>query len=150
MFLDDVHEIIQVAFGWTDSHLHRFASGPDYYSDDTEYYLMPISRWTKVRPASPSNRFGWTRCWSTSAIGCSTATTSAIIGSTFSGSRRCSRGAVSAKVVCTHGALAGPAEDCGGVQGYELIEVVNDPTQRRPRGPIAYLGFSAMSIRLAT
>ncbi|MGO8853730.1 IS1096 element passenger TnpR family protein [Mycobacterium sp.] len=24
LFLDEVHEIIQAAFGWTDSHLHRF------------------------------------------------------------------------------------------------------------------------------
>ena len=39
LFLDDVHEILQVAFGWTDSHLHRFGC-PKYYSDDTEYYLM--------------------------------------------------------------------------------------------------------------
>ncbi len=40
LFLDDVHEIRPVAFGWTDSHLHRFGCGPKYYSDDTEYYLM--------------------------------------------------------------------------------------------------------------
>jgi hypothetical protein len=25
LFLDEVHEILQVAFGWTDSHLHQFA-----------------------------------------------------------------------------------------------------------------------------
>ena len=31
LFLDQVHDIIQVAFGWTDSHLHRFASGPDRF-----------------------------------------------------------------------------------------------------------------------
>ncbi len=31
----DVHEIIQTAFGWADSHLHRFGCGPAYYSDDT-------------------------------------------------------------------------------------------------------------------
>ncbi|WP_461480151.1 plasmid pRiA4b ORF-3 family protein [Mycobacterium sp. HUMS_1102779] len=40
VLLDDLHEIIQIAFGWTDSHLHRFGRGPAYYSDDTEYYLM--------------------------------------------------------------------------------------------------------------
>jgi Plasmid pRiA4b ORF-3-like protein len=42
VFLDDVHEIIQIAFGWTDSHLHRFGCGSAYYSADTEYYLMPF------------------------------------------------------------------------------------------------------------
>ena len=43
LFLDDVHEIIQAAFGWTDSHLHRFGCGPTYYSRETEYYLCPYS-----------------------------------------------------------------------------------------------------------
>src|SRR5487761_1094221 len=32
LFLDEVHEVIQAAFGWTDSHLHQFGSGPRYYS----------------------------------------------------------------------------------------------------------------------
>lgn len=43
LFLDEVHEIIQAAFGWTDSHLHRFGCGPVYYSRETEYYLCPFS-----------------------------------------------------------------------------------------------------------
>lgn len=43
LFLDDVHEIMQAAFGWTDSHLHRFGCGPTYYSRETEYYLCPFS-----------------------------------------------------------------------------------------------------------
>ncbi len=42
LFLDDVHDVIQTAFGWTDSHLHRFGRGPEYYSPDTEYYLCPF------------------------------------------------------------------------------------------------------------
>src|ERR1022692_2847661 len=42
LYLDEVHAVIQAAFGWTDSHLHRFGSGPDYYSRDTEYYLCPF------------------------------------------------------------------------------------------------------------
>jgi Plasmid pRiA4b ORF-3-like protein len=43
LFLDDVHEIMQAAFGWTDSHLHRFGCGPAYYSRETEYYRCPYS-----------------------------------------------------------------------------------------------------------
>jgi hypothetical protein len=38
----DVHDVIQAAFGWTDSHLHRFGCGPEYSSHDTEYYLCPF------------------------------------------------------------------------------------------------------------
>ena len=43
LFLDDVHEVIQDVFGWTDCHLHRFGSGPTLYSNETEYYLCPFS-----------------------------------------------------------------------------------------------------------
>ncbi len=42
LFLDQVHEIIQVAFGWTDSHLHQFGSGPGHYGPETEHYLCPF------------------------------------------------------------------------------------------------------------
>jgi Plasmid pRiA4b ORF-3-like protein len=42
LFLDELHDVIQAAFGWTDSHLHRFGSGPAYYSPETEYYLCPF------------------------------------------------------------------------------------------------------------
>lgn len=42
LFLDQVHEIMQVAFGWTDSHLHQFGSGPGHYDPRTEHYLCPF------------------------------------------------------------------------------------------------------------
>jgi len=42
LFLDQVHDVIQVVFGWTDSHLHRFASGPDRFGEQTEHYLCPF------------------------------------------------------------------------------------------------------------
>lgn len=42
LFLDQVHEIIQAAFGWTDSHLHHFGSGPGHYGPETEHYLCPF------------------------------------------------------------------------------------------------------------
>src|ERR1022692_3845756 len=83
LYLDEVHAVIQAAFGWTDSHLHRFGSGPEYYSRDTEYYLCR-SRWPKARPAFRKTRCGSTRFSTTSAAGCSTATTSVTTGSTSS------------------------------------------------------------------
>ena len=41
-YLDEVHDVIQVAFGWTDSHLHGFASGSSSYAAATERYLCPF------------------------------------------------------------------------------------------------------------
>src|SRR5258708_12537723 len=42
LFLDQLHDIIQVAFGWPDSHLHRFDSGADQFGAQTEHYLCPF------------------------------------------------------------------------------------------------------------
>ena len=41
LILDQVHEVIQVAFGWSDSHLHQFGSGLGHYNRETEHYLCP-------------------------------------------------------------------------------------------------------------
>ena len=39
--LDVVHQVIQDAFGWTDSHLHRFALGGEVWDRDAEIFLCP-------------------------------------------------------------------------------------------------------------
>jgi hypothetical protein len=41
LMLDDVHSILQAAFGFTDSHLHRFAVGPSMYDGASALYLCP-------------------------------------------------------------------------------------------------------------
>jgi hypothetical protein len=41
LMLDDVHRILQAAFGFTNSHLHRFAVGPSMYDDASALYLCP-------------------------------------------------------------------------------------------------------------
>src|SRR4051794_13399778 len=42
LMLDDVHRILQAAFGFTDSHLHRFAVGPSMYAEASALYLCPF------------------------------------------------------------------------------------------------------------
>jgi hypothetical protein len=138
VFLDDVHEIIQIAFGWTDSHLHRFACGPVYYSDDTEYYLMPFEvdegevgipedqvRLDEVLADIGDRMFycydfgdDWQHVLRLEAVGRQAPSTR--------------------KVVCTQGDRDGPAEDCGGIWAYELIEAVKDPANGDPEVEIEY------------
>ncbi|HTX94699.1 MAG TPA: plasmid pRiA4b ORF-3 family protein [Mycobacterium sp.] len=137
VFLDDLHEIIQIAFGWTDSHLHRFACGPAYYSDDTEYYLMPFEvdegetgvpehqvRLDEVLVDVGDRMFycydfgdDWQHVLRLEAV---------------------EPQAPSRKAVCTQGDRDGPAEDCGGIGAYELIEAVKDPTNDDPAAEIDY------------
>lgn len=41
--LDQVHEILQTAMGWSNYHLHQFISGEDPHGRDVERYLEPMS-----------------------------------------------------------------------------------------------------------
>lgn len=39
LMLDVVHQVLQAAFGWSDGHLHRFASGGGAFDPHAEHYL---------------------------------------------------------------------------------------------------------------
>jgi len=41
MRLDDVHSVLQIAFGWTDSHLHSFTAGGGAYDPHAQRFLTP-------------------------------------------------------------------------------------------------------------
>ncbi|BEH03225.1 hypothetical protein brsh051_25060 [Brooklawnia propionicigenes] len=40
--LPQVHEVVQIAMGWTDSHLHHFVMGPDTHDPTTQHFLTPF------------------------------------------------------------------------------------------------------------
>jgi hypothetical protein len=125
--LDEVHEIMQTAFGWTDSHLHRFGCGPSYYSRETEYYLCPFSvdegdegmpeeevRLDEVLVDVGDNLFynydfgdDWQHVIRLEAV--------------------LPREESAPRATCTGGRQPGPAEDCGGIGGYALLVAVTDP-----------------------
>jgi Plasmid pRiA4b ORF-3-like protein len=127
LYLNEVHEVIQAAFGWTDSHLHEFASGQDYYHVTTEHYLCPFEadegrtgvpeedvRLDEVL-AEPGDKlfylydFGddWMHVIKLEAVQ--------------------PRDDSAPAAVCIGGRRPGPGEDCGGVHGYELITRALDP-----------------------
>jgi Plasmid pRiA4b ORF-3-like protein len=128
LFLDELHEILQAAFGWTDYHLHRFGCGPQYYSRETEYYLCPLSvdegdvgvpeeqvRLDEVLVDVDDKLFynydfgdDWEHVIRLEAV--------------------LAREDTAPRAVCTAGRRPGPAEDCGGVGGYELLTAATDPT----------------------
>lgn len=127
LFLDDVHEIIQAAFGWTDSHLHRFGCGPGYYDPETEYYLCPFSvdegddgvpedqvRLDEVLVDVGDRLFyaydfgdDWQHVIRLEAV--------------------VAREESAPHAICTGGRQPGPAEDCGGISGYALLVAATDP-----------------------
>jgi hypothetical protein len=127
LFLDQVHEIMQVAFGWTDSHLHQFGSGPGRYGPETEHYLCPFQveegdpgvpeddvRLDEVLTEPGDKLFyeydfgdGWQHTIRLEAI--------------------LPRHSSAPRAVCITGRRDGPPEDCGGVGAYELICAATDP-----------------------
>jgi hypothetical protein len=127
LFLDQVHEIMQVAFGWTDSHLHQFGSGAGRYDPETEHYLCPFQvgegdpgvpeedvRLDEVLTEPGEKLFyeydfgdGWQHTIKLEAI--------------------LRRPSPAPRAVCIAGRRDGPPEDCGGVGAYELISAATDP-----------------------
>ena len=41
LFLDRVHDVLQMVMGWQDYHLHQFASGGQAHDPKAENYVMP-------------------------------------------------------------------------------------------------------------
>jgi hypothetical protein len=122
MFLDQIHQVIQVAFGWTDSHLHRFAGGASVWDRDADLYLCPFDVSEGEDEGTPEQEVrldevlvevgdelfylydygdGWEHVLRLEAV--------------------LDRPAGAVKAVCTGGRRAGPPEDCGGVGGYEEL-----------------------------
>lgn len=123
MFLDELHQVLQGAFGWTDSHLHRYSVGPPY-APDSAVFLCPFdvgegdddgidARTVRLDElmVEPGDRlrylydFGddWDHIVRLEYVG--------------------PRPPTSTRAWCTGGRRAGAPEDCGGPWGYaELVE----------------------------
>lgn len=112
--LDELHDVLQVALGWTDSHLHRFET-------ETAHYSYPFEDWDEdevdergVRLTALPPRFAYIY-----DFGDDWHHDIEVIG----------RGGT--EPGCVDGEGRCPPEDCGGPHGYAELQV----TLRRPRHP---------------
>jgi hypothetical protein len=127
LHLDRMHDVMQAAFGWTDSHLHCFASGSSPYGPDSERYLCPFDvdegedgiPEEKVRLDEVLADVGDVLLYEYD------------FGDSWTHEIRLEtvlpRDEAAPQAVCTAGRRPGPPEDCGGVGGYELIVAAADP-----------------------
>jgi hypothetical protein len=112
--LDELHDVLQVALGWTDSHLHRFDA-------DTARYSYPFEDWDEdevdergVRLTALPPRFTYVY-----DFGDEWRHDVEVVGP----------GGI--EPGCVDGEGACPPEDCGGPHGYAELQV----TLRHPRHP---------------
>ena len=124
--LDKLHERIQTAMGWTNSHLHQFEidgeryGDPELIDDGFEDFHAVDSTVTKINEIIPkdgkrfrfSYEYDFGDCWQHEVL--------------FEGCLRAEKG--QRYPICVEGERACPPEDVGGVWGYaEFLEAIADP-----------------------
>jgi hypothetical protein len=103
--LGGLHQVLQIAFGWTDSHLHRFSRGPTELREG-----LAAGEAFGGKDAEVLYEYDFGDSWEVQLV------LEDVLGS-----------AKSSGPTCVDGARAGPPEDCGGVPGYEnLLEALAD------------------------
>jgi hypothetical protein len=130
--LDVLHQIIQLAMGWTDSHMHMFAHGNERFShprfelegdeyDETEVWLSDL-----VEEGCKKLRY----CYD---FGDDWEHTIAI-------EKQLRPKAADKFPRCIKGSGACPPEDCGGIWGYyEMIDAIRDPKHERHEELVEWL-----------
>ena len=129
--LDKLHERIQTAMGWTNSHLHQFGIGGVIYGDPELLYdgwqdeTPPVnSLETRISKLVPQNgkrfcfdyEYDFGDCWEHEVV--------------IEGCLRAENG--TRYPLCVDGQRACPPEDVGGIDGYqEYLEAVADPQHER-------------------
>lgn len=137
MSLGTLHEIIQTAMGWTNSHLHQFTISNKHYSDPDPDWEMEHARdqWkTRLGNVAPATKGsfiyeydfgdGWEHKILVEKI------TDA--DDRFPG-----------HPICLAGARACPPEDCGGPWGYaDFLAAIRDPEHEEHESLLDWIGGS--------
>ena len=131
--LPDLHKIIQTVMGWTNSHLHQFIIGNQYYSltSDESFYKVVDYRRIKLDSLfnTPKSNFiyeydfgdGWEH--------------SIVIEKILPRKKN------TYYPICIDGKRSCPPEDCGGTFGYEnLITIINNPEHEEYDEMMEWLG----------
>lgn len=142
--LDKLHDIIQVAMGWTDSHLHGFTIGKQRYGmhlDDFAEGELDEKKFTVRAAVGDERRFRYEYDfgddWQHQVV------VEEVIR-------------VPAELpfaVCLDGQRSCPPEDCGGPYGYaNLLNAVSDPEHEEYDEYIEWIGddFDPEEFELAT
>jgi Plasmid pRiA4b ORF-3-like protein len=129
-----LHDVLQIAMGWTNSHLHAFEiAGHRYgrrdHADFAGDELLDERRHVLGALVGPRKRFmyeydfgdGWEH--------------HIIVEKELAAADK------SPSIRCIDGARACPPEDCGGTYGYaDLVDAITDPSHERHRELLDWVG----------
>jgi pRiA4b ORF-3-like protein len=131
--LAKLHDILQIAMGWTDSHLHQFEARGEFYGKPDPEFGAPMKAESRVRLDEVLVRVkdamiyeydfgdGWTHKIVLEKI------------------LEPAEGIVAPS--CIAGARACPPEDCGGIWGYEeLLGALGDPSHPEHDEMLEWMG----------
>jgi hypothetical protein len=126
--LEQLHNVLQLAMGWDDDHLHEFRIGQRRFGrPNPDERLMGMPEVSNERTAKLSTVLG--------RIGAKAMYTYDF-GDDWEHSilleKRLPADPSMPYPVCTGGQRAGPPEDCGGIGGfYDLLDAMSDPNHPR-------------------
>lgn len=136
--LDKLHEHIQTAMGWTNSHLHQFKVGgetygnPELLEDDFDCLDSTRTKFSTIlptdgKPFSFQYEYDFGDCWEHEVL--------------FEG---CPPVDPKAKYpLCLEGERACPPEDCGGARGYaDFLEAIGDKGHKQHDEMLEWIGGS--------
>jgi hypothetical protein len=131
--LSKLHQILQIAMGWEDSHLHQFIVGGAYYGEPDPDFRdeMKSERRVKLNQVAPHEKDRFTYEYDFGDSWEHQIVVEKIL-SPEPGARY---------PVCVAGKRACPPEDCGGVWGYEsLLEAIADPNNPEHEEMLEWVG----------
>ena len=137
--LDWLHAVLQVALGWTNSHLHQFRVGKDYYSDTRHHFAeletgpqILEERKFALRQIAPHEQDAFGYDYDLGDSWEHAITVEKILPSDAAAART---------ALCLDGARACPPEDCGGIWGYEnLLKILKNRKHPEHKSMKEWLG----------
>lgn len=132
--LAQLHRVLQIVMGWTNSHLHKFSiGGVDYAEPDPDGHLnFQSDRRARLNNVARAKQkfeyeYDFGDSWEHAIV----------VEKTLQPEPGASC------PVCLAGERACPPEDCGGVWGYqEFLEAMMNPAHREHEAMLAWIGGS--------